>query len=471
MTRAAVLFLLGSLAAGVRPLRAAPDVAALRRAADQGDASAQTALGAAYCDGQGVGQNFGQALALFRRAADAHFGPALYDLGLLYEAGRGVPADAAAAFRCYAEAAGLGVATAQFNLGNMYAEGRGVDRDPLQAAIWLRQAAGRGLPEAEYNLGLAYEQGRGMDRDDAQAQRWYRAAWDQGAARAGYNLALLVAAGRGARADLRQAGVIMRAAGLRGLAEAQNDYGVMRATGSDGAPPDLAEAYAWLALAAEGGLPPRNRDAIGRKLSPADRAKADAREADLRAKISGGSGAAKPAAPRTLPLLSAPPPAPPPEKLTLDFGPAGRAEARPLDAIETPPTADSAAAGFFLSGWAAADAGLTQARVEIAAADEKLQGEDQQIADLRRRLEAAVAEASAARTAAEQVQAAPALPPPEAEPAAEPRVYVVQDGDTLTRISLRVYGAVSRWREIYEANRDVLASENALQPGQTLKVP
>ena len=51
------------------------------------------------------------------------------------------------------------------------------------------------------------------------------------------------------------------------------------------------------------------------------------------------------------------------------------------------------------------------------------------------------------------------------------RVHVVAEGDSLTRISARYYGTTNRWQDIYDANRDVLKCENALRPGQRLKIP
>ncbi len=53
----------------------------------------------------------------------------------------------------------------------------------------------------------------------------------------------------------------------------------------------------------------------------------------------------------------------------------------------------------------------------------------------------------------------------------EPRSYTVQAGDTLSTISRRFYGTSSRYIEIYQANRDRLASENALRVGQELRIP
>ena len=54
---------------------------------------------------------------------------------------------------------------------------------------------------------------------------------------------------------------------------------------------------------------------------------------------------------------------------------------------------------------------------------------------------------------------------------AEPRVHVVQEGDSLTRISVRYYGTATRWEEIYDANADQLKGQNALKPGQRLRIP
>ncbi len=52
-----------------------------------------------------------------------------------------------------------------------------------------------------------------------------------------------------------------------------------------------------------------------------------------------------------------------------------------------------------------------------------------------------------------------------------PRTHVVQQGDSLTRISMRYYGTATRWQEIYQANRELLSEANALQPGQRLQIP
>ena len=49
--------------------------------------------------------------------------------------------------------------------------------------------------------------------------------------------------------------------------------------------------------------------------------------------------------------------------------------------------------------------------------------------------------------------------------------YTVQKGDSLTSISKRAYGTIRFADVIYEANRDVMASKDALKVGQILKIP
>ena len=73
------------------------------------------------------------------------------------------------------------------------------------------------------------------------------------------------------------------------------------------------------------------------------------------------------------------------------------------------------------------------------------------------------------------------MAPPETEAVggtaeAPPRVfdvYVVQKGDSLWSIAKRpeIYGKATRWRRIFDANRDQLKSPDRLHAGMTLKIP
>ena len=51
--------------------------------------------------------------------------------------------------------------------------------------------------------------------------------------------------------------------------------------------------------------------------------------------------------------------------------------------------------------------------------------------------------------------------------------YVVQKGDTLSEISAKreIYGTAKKWREIFEANRDILKRPEAIRVGQALRIP
>ncbi|MFT5434583.1 MAG: LysM repeat protein, partial [Myxococcota bacterium] len=50
------------------------------------------------------------------------------------------------------------------------------------------------------------------------------------------------------------------------------------------------------------------------------------------------------------------------------------------------------------------------------------------------------------------------------------RTVTVRRGDSLWLIAQRELGSGSRWREIYEANRDTIANPSSLQVGQTLRI-
>jgi len=62
---------------------------------------------------------------------------------------------------------------------------------------------------------------------------------------------------------------------------------------------------------------------------------------------------------------------------------------------------------------------------------------------------------------------------PAAKTAAAPssRTYTVQSGDSLSKIAKEFYGSPGEYMKIFEANRDVLADPNRINPGQTLRIP
>ena len=84
------------------------------------------------------------------------------NLGWMYDNGQGVPQDYKEAVRWYTKAAEQGDAEAQTNLGWMYRNGDGVPQDEKEAARWFRLAAEQGYAEAQYNLKLIERLGRAL---------------------------------------------------------------------------------------------------------------------------------------------------------------------------------------------------------------------------------------------------------------------------------------------------------------------
>src|SRR2546429_188816 len=93
----------------------------MRKAAEEGDAAAQSYLGICYQTGQVVQQDYEEAVKWYKKAAEQECAPAQCNLGLCYETGRGVKQDVRAAVRWFCRAARQGDKTAQHNLGVYYA--------------------------------------------------------------------------------------------------------------------------------------------------------------------------------------------------------------------------------------------------------------------------------------------------------------------------------------------------------------
>jgi hypothetical protein len=105
-----------------------------------------------YSNGRGVPQDYAEAVKWYRKAADQGNAKAQTNLGVLYADGSGVPRDYSEAVKWYRKAAAQGRPIAQNNLGSMYSNGRGVPQDYAEAARWYRKAADQGYATAQNNL-------------------------------------------------------------------------------------------------------------------------------------------------------------------------------------------------------------------------------------------------------------------------------------------------------------------------------
>jgi LysM repeat protein len=130
---------------------------------------------------------------------------------------------------------------------------------------------------------------------------------------------------------------------------------------------------------------------------------------------------------------------------------------------------------------------IRQARLSFAASlPDQPPGAVEQIAMLKREIEALKSQFAAQRGAGGAVGGKPATNPPAAvasasipvlaspKPApAQPAVqtYVVQARDTLSSIAAKLYNDPGKWKTIYDANRNTLSSPQSVRSGQTLIIP
>lgn len=150
-------------------------------------------------------------------------------------------ADYATALKELTSLAENGNAEAQVLLGTMYQKGQGVAKNSPLALKWFRAAAGQGNADGQFQVGLAYLNGMAVAKNTPESVKWLKLAANQG---------------------MRDAQLFL------GLA-----YRNLR-----DAPQDFVQAYLWFELAALAGDPlaPRQRDALGRLMTPAQVANARA---------------------------------------------------------------------------------------------------------------------------------------------------------------------------------------------------
>ena len=134
-------------------LKAETEFERTKRLAVGGDKGAQYKLGEIYDFGQGLEQNYKEALKWYRMAAEQGLVEAQYNLGTVYLQGNEVPQDHKEAVKWFRMAADQGYADAQYNLGALYAMGKGVDKDFIAGYAWTNVAKANGY-DVENNLRL-----------------------------------------------------------------------------------------------------------------------------------------------------------------------------------------------------------------------------------------------------------------------------------------------------------------------------
>jgi hypothetical protein len=108
--------------------------------------------------------------------ADQGNAHAQLNLGLMYSRGNGVPQDYEEAVKWYKLAANQGYVGAQYHLGRVYYLGQGVDQDYKEAVKWYKLAANQGYVGAQRALGAKYYFGEGVPQNYVLAHMWMNLA-------------------------------------------------------------------------------------------------------------------------------------------------------------------------------------------------------------------------------------------------------------------------------------------------------
>jgi len=226
------------------------------RAASQGNANASLFLADLYEKGTGTVADPKKAFEAVQTAAELGAAEAQNRLGMIYLTGNEVvPVDLVGARQWFEKAAAQEHPAARFNLALILSKGAGPGSNEARLAVeYLISAAGAGLTVAQDRLGSWYRDGQYVAQDRHAALGWFREASDAGSISAKINLAQLLGMTPN-RPGLYDTVVSLYAeAAAAGHPVAHYQLARLTASGILGKV-DLVTAYAYLATAAEAGLP------------------------------------------------------------------------------------------------------------------------------------------------------------------------------------------------------------------------
>jgi TPR repeat protein len=240
---------------------------------------AAVALGKVYMAGIGVPRDPKQAQSWYMKADKFGYIPATHIVGMMYEFGYGGEKNVVKAITYLKRAGTVGYTPSQYELGLIYYNGAdGVPEDKKTAGAWMVLAAKGGNADALYACGRMYDFGEGGAAVDQQkAVVYYKEAAVKGQPDAQFALGTYFYTGEIVPKNLETARKLFEASAKQGNVDAMFSLGAMLAR-AEGGPADNALAYVWFKLADESGHEKAGAAVaqLEPKLTPADRAKADA---------------------------------------------------------------------------------------------------------------------------------------------------------------------------------------------------
>lgn len=248
----------------------------LEKAARQGNARGECDLGVMLTNGLEIAQDRAHGLGYFQAAARLGDGYAEDNLGQFAESGLISDPSSSEAYMHYLKASEMGSAWGAYNVARMHEHGIGVYKNPTEALRWYMKVASIGDPDlpgewsdlrseagavaaANFRIGDMYAGGNGVPKDTHEAEKWYKRGVDMesAGARAGWLMAQVYLANaylqsKGVPLDYGEAMHWMRKAAENGYRQAQVNLGSMYRDGQ-GTPQNYGEAMYWYRKAADQG--------------------------------------------------------------------------------------------------------------------------------------------------------------------------------------------------------------------------
>ena len=248
----------------------------LEKAARQGNARGECDLGVMLTNGLDAAQDRAKGLAYLQAAARLGDGYAEDNLGQFAESGLIGDPSSSEAYMHYLKASEMGSAWGAYNVARMHERGVGVYKNPTEALRWymkvvsiedpnfqgqwsdLRSETGA-IAAANFRIGDMYAAGNGVPTDTHEAERWYKRSLDleTAGAQAGWLMAQVYLANaylqsKGVPLDYGEAMHWMRNAAENGYRQAEVNLGSMYRDGQ-GTPQNYGQAMYWYRKAADQG--------------------------------------------------------------------------------------------------------------------------------------------------------------------------------------------------------------------------
>jgi TPR repeat protein len=248
----------------------------LEKAARQGNARAECDLGIMLTKGLDIAQDRANGLRYLQAAARLGDGYAEDYLGQLAESGLTGDPSSSEAYMHYLKASEMGSAWGAYNVARMHERGIGVYKNPSEALRWYMKVASmrgpdlpdqwsdlrseaRAITDADFRIGDMYADGNGVPKDPAEADRWYQrgvhlasAGAEAGWLTADVYLANAYLQSKGVPLDYGEVMYRMKEAAERGNQQAQVNLGSLYRDGQ-ATPQNYGEAMYWYRKAADRG--------------------------------------------------------------------------------------------------------------------------------------------------------------------------------------------------------------------------